>query len=444
MTEVSGYSKRRCLLTGAVPTIFECWKDQKHIYKPTRTRPQNKMQINKTINLTKDDETPQAVEIYSECDTLSDVNKENVKPMIEIQTCEVELQNTYMIEHMKLLENKIACLEQRQLKLVTDNQALQDELNQSIFCVENLKPQEFPFYTGFQSLDVFNVVLELLNPGENGENISVVQEKENVVRDTEKKTRSRKLSPSNQFFLFLCRIKLGLFEMDLARRFNISVSTVSNIIISWANFCYLRLGTLNIWPSREMVDKSMPSSFKMKYPSTRAIIDCTEIKVNMPSSLLLKSQTYSNYKSTNTLKGLIGIAPCGSITFVSQLYHGSISDREMTIRSGFLDLPFNEGDSLMADKGFDIQDLLDEKQVRLNIPPFLGKYGQMTDIEVFQTQSIAAERIHVERAINKIKNFHIFDQAIPVSLFGTINQIWTVCALLTLFQEPIISCPGSD
>lgn len=98
----------------------------------------------------------------------------------------------------------------------------------------------------------------------------------------------------------------------------------------------------------------------------------------------------------------------------------------------------------MADKGFDIQDLLDEKRVRLNIPPFLGKYGQMTDIEVFQTQSIAAERIHVERAINKIKNFHIFDQAIPVSLFGTINQIWTVCALLTLFQEPIISCPGSD
>ena len=65
------------------------------------------MQINKTINLTKDDETPQAVEIYSECDTLSDVNKENVKPMIEIQTCEVELQNTYMIEHMKLLYHNL-------------------------------------------------------------------------------------------------------------------------------------------------------------------------------------------------------------------------------------------------------------------------------------------------------------------------------------------------
>ena len=54
------------------------------------------------------------------------------------------------------------------------------------------------------------------------------------------------------------------------------------------------------------------------------------------------------------------------------------------------------------------------------------------------TQSIVAERIHVERAINKNKSFHIFDQIIPLSLSGSIIQIWTVCALLTLFQEPII------
>ena len=162
----------------------------------------------------------------------------------------------------------------------------------------------------------------------------------------------------------------------------------------------------------------------------------------MAPSLLLKSQTYSNYKSSNTLKGLIGIAPCGSVTFVSRLYHGNISDREITLRSGLLGQDFKQGDSVMADKGFDIQDLLDRKSVRLNIPPFLGKNDQMTSAEVKLTQSIAAERIHVERAINKIKSFHIFDQVIPVSLFGTINQIWTVCSLLTLFQDPIISCPG--
>ena len=167
------------------------------------------------------------------------------------------------------------------------------------------------------------------------------------------------------------------------------------LITSWANFLYLRLGSLNIWPSREQVDKTMPVTFKEKYPTTRVIIDCTEIKTEMASALLLKSQTYSNYKSSNTLKGLIGIAPCGSITFVSQLYMGNISDREITRRSGFLGLDFKPGDSVMADKGFDIQDLLDEKLVRLNIQPFLGQYDQMTESEVKKTQSIAAERIHV-------------------------------------------------
>lgn len=179
--------------------------------------------------------------------------------------------------------------------------------------------------------------------------------------------------------------------------------------------------------------EKMPESFKSKYKETRVIIDCTEIKVEMASSIILKSQTYSNYKSPNTLKGLVGISPSGSITFLSQLYTGSISDREITERCGILNIPFEAGDSLIAD----IQDLLDPIGVKLNIPPFLHMQDQMTANDVLQTQQIAAERIHVERAIIKLKKFHIFDQIIPISLAGSINQIWTVCGLLTLFQNRI-------
>ena len=42
------------------------------------------------------------------------------------------------------------------------------------------------------------------------------------------------------------------------------------------------------------------------------------------------------------------------MTSISQLYTGSISDREIDVRSGFLDLPFQENDSIMADKVFTI------------------------------------------------------------------------------------------
>lgn len=116
----------------------------------------------------------------------------------------------------------------------------------------------------------------------------------------------------------------------------------------------------------------------------------------MPSSLHLNSELFSNYKHHTTLKGLIGISPGGAITFISQLYTGSISDREIVVRSGLLDLPLEENDSIMADKGFTIQDLL-PLGVSLNIPPFLGSSSQMPAEDVVLTQEIASLRIHVEQ-----------------------------------------------
>ena len=158
----------------------------------------------------------------------------------------------------------------------------------------------------------------------------------------------------------------------------------------------------------------------------------------MPSSLLLNSRLFSSYKNHTTLKGLVGIAPSGAITFISELYAGSISDREIVERSGILDLPFNEGDDVMADKGFQIQDIL-PLGVSLNIPPFLGGNSQMTAEDVVRTQQIASVRIHGERAINKIKNFRIWEGVVPLSLFSVLNQMWTVCAFLCNTQDPLIS-----
>ena len=172
---------------------------------------------------------------------------------------------------------------------------------------------------------------------------------------------------------------------------------------------------------KEKVEEHMPADFKEKYPSTRVIIDCTEIRCQMPKSLCFNSELFSSYKNHTTLKVLVGISPGGAITFISQLYTGHISSTEIVMPSGFLNLPFARGDSVMADKGFTVQDLL-PLGVCLNIPPFLGSKGQITPEEVMQTQQIASLRIHVERAINKIKNFHIWDSVVPFTLFSVVNQ----------------------
>ena len=75
-----------------------------------------------------------------------------------------------------------------------------------------------------------------------------------------------------------------------------------------------------------------------------------------------------NYKNTNTYKILIGISPSGAITSVSKVYPGAISDSDLMIKSGIIDL-LNSGDSVMANRGFTIQNELTTIGEKLNIPP---------------------------------------------------------------------------
>ncbi|KAJ8950154.1 hypothetical protein NQ314_008007 [Rhamnusium bicolor] len=96
----------------------------------------------------------------------------------------------------------------------------------------------------------------------------------------------------------------------------------------------------------------------------------------------------------NTLKGLVGVAPNGTITFLSNLYVGNTSDKNIVKHCGVL-TSFLAGDLILADKGFLIQDLL-PPGVLLNIPPFLMK-AQFSPEEARQTVTIARARIHVER-----------------------------------------------
>lgn len=116
----------------------------------------------------------------------------------------------------------------------------------------------------------------------------------------------------------------------------------------------------------------------------------------------MKSQLYSSYKSTNTLKALVGIAPHGTVTFISSLYTGSISDVAITKLCGILDL-LEPGDDVMADKGFTIKEALAAKRVTLNIPPFLSQKGQFSQTEIQETEDIAKLRVHVERAIKRVR-----------------------------------------
>lgn len=197
---------------------------------------------------------------------------------------------------------------------------------------------------------------------------------------------------------------------------------------------YSKFKEVSIWSTRQQVDAKMPASFA-DYPTTRVVIDATEIFIEQPSSPVAQQQTFSSYKNHNTLKVLIGITPSGAISFVSKLYGGSTSDRELTIQSGILEL-LEPGDSVMADKGFTIADLLSARGVSLNMPP-MKTDTQLTEKELLETRRIASVRIHVERAIRRIKAFRILE-TIPNCMAGIADQLFFVCSFLTNFQKPLV------
>ena len=71
----------------------------------------------------------------------------------------------------------------------------------------------------------------------------------------------------------------------------------------------------------------------------------------------------------NTVKVLVGMTPGGLVSYLSPAYGGSASDRQIVERSEISKL-CDPGDSIMADKGFNVQGLFVGAGVHINIPEY--------------------------------------------------------------------------
>ncbi|KAE8740624.1 hypothetical protein FOCC_FOCC013861 [Frankliniella occidentalis] len=244
------------------------------------------------------------------------------------------------------------------------------------------------------------------------------------------------LTNEDQLFITLFKLRRNVSHQLLADLFEVSLFTVSNTLITWISVLHIIVveGIMekNV-PSLHKVRQSMPEAFSM-YPNCRMIFDCTEVEVQVPSLMSNHNEVYSSYKSRTTFKALIVIAPNGTIIYVSDLFPGSTSDKVLVYNCGVLDL-LKAGDAVMADKGFPIGDLL-PPGVDLNLPPF-KETPQFTRGQVMETLKIARSRIHVERAILRVKYFHILDK-IPQSLFKFSSKVFQVCAGLTNLRCSLI------
>ena len=340
------------------------------------------------------------------------------------QACSVDqpLVTTALLARIEFLESECSRLQNCERKV-------------QHFGIDQIKHDDHlvSFYTGFPSFAIFLAFFQFLGP--------VVGKLQywGGKQNAKKRQRAKKLTPMDQLFMTLVKLRLDLKVVDIAFRFNISTAVVSRYFTTWICFLYHHLKEIDWMPSVKQVEGTLPSAFREKYPTTYCIIDGSEIFMETPSDLHMQSSTWSNYKHHNTAKFLIGCTPNGCVSFISPLYVGSISDVELTRVSGLLNcIEDKPGISIMADRGFTIKDMLDNIGIKLNIPPFMEGRRQLPASELSEGRKIASVRIHVERAIGRIKSFQILKHTIPITLAGLSDQIVTVCAFLSNFKPVLV------
>ena len=148
----------------------------------------------------------------------------------------------------------------------------------------------------------------------------------------------RSISNEDQLLICLMKLKLDLPMFDLATRYHVSRTTIHNIFLTYLHCLHeiLYKGMMKQIPSLSKNRGSLPESFG-DFTNCRIIIDYTEFRICTPrKDLNASTLSYSDYKHNLTAKFLIGVTPNGSITFVSNGFPGSTSDKEVTQRSGVL------------------------------------------------------------------------------------------------------------
>ena len=305
------------------------------------------------------------------------------------------------------------------------------------------KDKDCRFYTGIEKCSVFQTLHDYVAPyvkrrWKGSCRFVSTKVKRLFVKSPSKFGPGRKLSSTDEFLLVLMRMRLGLLNADLARRFDISPTLCSQIFHTWLTAMDSILGALVFWPDKEQILATKPQRYR-HLPDIVSIIDCSEVFIETPKNLDLQFATWSDYKHHNTLKYLISVAPNSAITYLSPLYCGRISDKALTNDCSYLDM-LDPYDQIMADKGFLIYDECAARSVSLHVPPGKRGIAQMLPCQLSKTKRIANLRILVEQVIRRMKTFRMLKYEMPLSVVYLADKVVRVVGGLCNLQKPIYDC----
>ena len=213
-------------------------------------------------------------------------------------------------------------------------------------------------YTGCPSPEISEFIVDHVRAkhqkihyykGSNSMNVGPKQYQLSPVKDLSqhKPGPSRILSLEDEILMNLMRIRLDCPVEDLAFRFGVSVSLAASIIATFIVFLSLELKPLIDWPTPDERISYKHFHFNGTFDECEGIGDCTEQWIEHSKNPDAQYQTYSSYKSNNTLKTLIFCTKYGSISYIS----GAGTDRFITEDTN-ISAKFTPGFMVLFDKGF--------------------------------------------------------------------------------------------
>ena len=214
----------------------------------------------------------------------------------------------------------VEALERTTQHLTTVKNDLQDRVTDSELTEDSFRndQEKVKTFTGLQHFLQIQFILDLIRP--------------------HLKEKNASLTPFQQLLLVLMRMRLNATVKYLSYVFEVHYSTVVRYfleVIHVLNEKFVHLTV--IWADRSEIRKTLPYIFSVTYPKCVSIIDCFEIFIERASNLESRANTYSNYKSHNTVKYLISMAPQGSVNFISKGWGGRTSDKTLTENCGYLE-----------------------------------------------------------------------------------------------------------
>ncbi|XP_034236304.1 uncharacterized protein LOC117642332 [Thrips palmi] len=257
------------------------------------------------------------------------------------------------------------------------------------------------YYTGLESYEKFLYVFNTLCP----EAHHIKYRYNNVIN----------LSVQDQFLLSLMKIRKNMDDYELTRFFGVFDVTVSNV-----------------FRTRRLLHAR-------RFQNIRVIVDCTEVPINKPKNPAAQQAVFSYYKDRCTGKFEVGATPSGLLCHCSSGYGGgSARDRQIVERSGLLN-KCERSDSIMADRGFDVQDLFASSGVTVNIPTFLRGKSQLPGVTLLQDRKLSSKRVHIERLIGLLKTYEIRQTPLNGFYVPICSKIFFVCFMLCNFREATLA-----